>query len=63
MNALFPKGDPKEMREEYEEREQNPKLGDLTAGTANFSPRHGADNMISQNNKLDVEYDLPITGW
>lgn len=63
MNILFPKGDPKEMKEVYEEHEQNPKLGDLTAGTANLSPRHEADHMVNQNNKLDVEYDLPITGW
>ena len=62
MKALFPKGDPKEMQAEYEEREQNPKLGELTTDTANFSPNNSADEMLSKNNKLDVEYDLPVTG-
>lgn len=62
MKALFPKGDPKEMQAEYEDREQNPKLGELTADTANFSPNNAADEMVSKNNKLDVEYDLPVTG-
>ncbi|KAK9831658.1 hypothetical protein WJX74_004645 [Apatococcus lobatus] len=62
MKALFPKGEPKEMQAEYEQREQNPKLGALTADTANLSPKNSADDMINLNNKLDVEYDLPITG-
>ncbi len=60
MDKLFPKGDPEVMQQEYEEREQNPKLGNL--GAAPIGPRHSYEEMMSQNNKLDVEVNAGWTG-
>ena len=60
MDKLFPKGDPEVMQQEYEGREQNPKLGNMAA--AAIGPRHSYEEMMTLNNKLDAEYDLPITG-
>ena len=53
MDKLFPKGDPEVMRQEYEDAEQNPKLGNLTAAPA--GPVHSHEEMMAVNNKLDVE--------
>ena len=57
MDSLFPKD---VSREEYEDAEQNPKLGNMAA--APIGPTGADEQMMSANNKLDMEYDLPITG-